>query len=288
MDNVVMSKDWVADDKPVLSQEHISFFKERGYLVVRNITSPQDLSALRRIYERMFRDETGLADGNYFDLVGTGADVKALPQMTDMVRYEPAIRDTMVWKNAEIVARQLLGPTAAYMFDHGILKPPNGPATRWHQDFAYYDIFTRYRSVTFWIPLNDATVENGCMWFVPGSHLRPLLTHRPLDNNPKIHALEIVDQRAHNNVVACPINAGDCTIHHPLTIHGSGPNLTGEPRLAYGLAFGTQTKRSLIRREFSWNAVKSTERRRRQFSSLSTFGKAKYVVKMGLIKIGLY
>jgi ectoine hydroxylase-related dioxygenase (phytanoyl-CoA dioxygenase family) len=288
MDNEVMSKDWVADDKLVMSQEDISFFKDSGYLVVRNITNSQDLSELRQIYERMFRDETGLDDGNYFDLASAAADVKVLPQMTDMVRYEPAIRDTLVWKNAEIVARQLLEPTATYMFDHGILKPPNGPATRWHQDFAYYDIFTRYRSVTFWIPLQDATAENGCMWFVPGSHLRPLLAHQPLDNNPKIHALEIVDQHAHNNAVACPINAGDCTIHHPLTIHGTGPNLTSEPRLAYGLAFGTQTKRSLIRREFSWNMVKNTERRRRQFSSLSTFGKVKYVAKVGLIKVGLY
>jgi phytanoyl-CoA hydroxylase len=287
MNSPVMLKDSIADG-PVLNQGDISFFKGNGYLVVRNLTSPQDLSQLRQIYERMFRDRTGLADGNYFDLASADAEAKVLPQMTDMARYEPALRDTMIWKNAEAVARQLLGPTATYVFDHGIRKPPNGPATRWHQDFAYYDIFTRYHSVTFWIPLHDATTENGCMWFVPGSHMSPLRSHQPLDNNPKIHALEIVDPDAHKNAVACPINAGDCTIHHPLTIHGTGPNLTSEPRLAFGLAFGTYTKRSLIKREFNWNTVKNTDRRRRQFASLSPFGKFKYVAKVGLIKAGLY
>jgi ectoine hydroxylase-related dioxygenase (phytanoyl-CoA dioxygenase family) len=278
----------MTDDMPVLRQEDISFFRENGYLVVRSITSSQDLAQLRQIYERMFRNQTGLSEGNYFDLVGAGAEVKVLPQMTDMVAYEPAIRDTMVWRNTEAVARQLMGPTAEYVFDHGIRKPPNGPATRWHQDYAYYDIFTRYHSVTFWIPMHDATDENGCMWFVPGSHRGPLLRHQPLDNNPKIHALEIADPDAHRSAIACPINAGDCTIHHPLTVHGTGPNLTREPRLAFGLAFGTKTTRSLIRREFDWNAVKNTERERRRFASLSAYDKVKHVTKLGLIKVGLY
>ena len=226
-------------DQP-LTQEDILSFRNNGYLVVRNVTTLADLTSLRGFYERMFRNKTGMAEGNYFDLNGAGADVEVLPQMTQMVRYEPGLRNTLLWHNVALISRQLFGPTADYAFDHGIFKPPGGPATRWHQDYAYNDIFTRFQSVTFWVPLHEATVENGCMWFVPGSHLGPLLPHQSLDNNPRIHALEITDPTTRAHAVACPISAGDCTIHHSLTIHGTGPNQTNEPRLAYALAFGNQ------------------------------------------------
>jgi phytanoyl-CoA dioxygenase PhyH len=288
MEAVALNDESLLSDQLVISDEQVTFFRTNGYLVIRGITNLQDIASLRDIYERMFRDKTGVADGNYFDLNGAGDEVRVLPQMTDMARYEPRLRDSLLWRNARVVSRQLLGPTADYVFDHGIRKPPQGPATRWHQDHAYYEAGTRYRSVTFWVPLHDATVENGCMWFVPGSNRGPLLQHRSLDNNPSIHALEIVDPEASKDAVACPIRAGDCTIHHPLTIHGTGPNLTDEPRLAYGLAFGTRTRRALVRQEFSWNVGKSTERKRRYLASLSHFGKIKHVTKTALVRAGLY
>jgi Phytanoyl-CoA dioxygenase (PhyH) len=275
------------DDRLVLSDEQVAFFQTNGYLVM-SITDLGDIAALRDIYERMFRDKTGLADGNFFDLGGTGGEVNVLPQITAMAHYEPGLRDTRLWRNTRVVARQLLGPAAEYVFDHGIRKPPQGPQTRWHQDYAFYGPADRYQSVTFWVPLHDATIENGCMWFVPGSHRGPLLTHQSLDNNPEIHALEIVDRDASKGAVACPIQVGNCTIHHPLTIHGTGPNLTEEPRLAYALAFGTRTSRPAVRREFPWNVAKNTERKRRQLASLSRLDRIKLLTRTALIRTGLY
>jgi ectoine hydroxylase-related dioxygenase (phytanoyl-CoA dioxygenase family) len=272
----------------VLSDEQVAFFRTNGYLVLRGITDLKDLASLRDIYERMFLNKTGMAEGNYFDLNSAGNEVKVLPQMTQMAHYEPRLRDTTLWRNVGAVSRQLLGPTAEFIFDHGIRKPPQGPATRWHQDHAFYGPGTRYQSVTFWVPLHDATIENGCMWFVPGSNRGPLLTHQSLDNNPAIHALEIIDSDISKQAVACPIKAGDCTIHHPLTIHGTGPNLTDEPRLAYGLAFGTRLRRSVVRREFPWNAAKDTERKRRHYASLSPLGKLKHFTSVALVRAGLH
>lgn len=287
-----MREKLLSGDAPILSDDQASFFDANGYLVVRGITSLDDIASLRDMYECMFRFRIGLAEGNLFDLTSAGPDVNKLPQMTSMAQYEPALRDTLLWRNVRIVARQLLGRSADYIYDHGIRKPPRGPATPWHQDHAYYDLFTRYRAVAFWVPLQDATIENGCMWFVPGSNRGPLLTHQSLDNNPRIHALEIVDPAAYKGAVSCPVRAGDCTIHHPLTIHGTGVNLADEPRLAYTLGFGTITRRALVRREFSWNVGKDTARQRRHLESLSPFGKIKHLTrqaaKKALIRSGLY
>ncbi|MDB6042320.1 MAG: Deoxyhypusine synthase [Gammaproteobacteria bacterium] len=61
-----------------------------------------------------------------------------------------------------------------------ILKPAHqGGATPWHQDEAYrvapdFD----YRQVSIWVPLQDATLENGCMMYIPGSHRSGVLPHR--------------------------------------------------------------------------------------------------------------
>jgi hypothetical protein len=288
MEVVALQHEVLSSGQLVLSDEQLALFRANGYLVLRGITDLEDLASLRDIYERMFRDKVGMADGNFFDLNSAGSEVQVLPQMTAMARYEPRLRDTKLWRNVGMVSRQLLGPTAEYVFDHGIRKPPQGPATRWHQDHAFYEPGARYHSVTFWVPLHDATVDNGCMWFVPGSNRGPLLQHQSLDNNPGIHALEIVDPTASKDAVACPIGAGDCTIHHPLTIHGTGPNFTDEPRLAYGLAFGTRLRRSVVRRDFAWNVVKNTERKRRLLASLSPVAKLKHYTAVALVRAGLY
>jgi ectoine hydroxylase-related dioxygenase (phytanoyl-CoA dioxygenase family) len=283
----------------VLTAEQVEFFDRNGYLTLRGITTAKDLAELRDIYERMFRERTGFADGNYFDLVTSGEEVVELPQMTMMASYEPRLRETLLWQNVGAVSRQLLGGIARYVFDHGIRKPPNGPKTSWHQDYAYYSPGMRHRCLTFWVPLHDATIENGCMWFVPGSHRGKLLDHHPINGDPRVHGLEICDaaftrnypidlRSATDSVVRCPIKAGDCTIHHPMTIHGTGPNLTSEPRLGYGLAFGVPTRRSLVKKPYPWNAIKQTLRDERHYKSLSAMRKAKLVAKSVLSRTGLY
>jgi ectoine hydroxylase-related dioxygenase (phytanoyl-CoA dioxygenase family) len=283
----------------VLTAEQVESFDRDGYLTLRGITTADDLAKLRDIYERMFRDKTGLADGNYFDLSAGGEEVTVLPQITRMASYEPKLRHSLLWRNIGAVSRQLLGETADYVFDHGIRKPPNGPKTPWHQDFAYYGPGIRHRCVTFWVPLHDATVENGCMWFVPGSHRGTLLEHHPINGDPRIHGLEIRDaefgqlypadlRSLAGGTVSCPIRAGDCTVHNEMTIHGTGPNMTDEPRLAYALAFGVRMRRSRVTKDYPWNAVKQTLRAQRQQQSLGPITKLKNAARTVLARARLF
>src|SRR5260370_34441273 len=212
-------------------------FAGNGFLRVRGIPPADDLAELRDIYERMFRDKTGLTDGNYFDLAAGGEEVPVLPQITRMASYEPKLRHSLLWQNINAVSRQLLDDTADYVFDHGIRKPPNGPKTPWHQDFAYYGPGIRHRCVTFWVPLHDATVENGCMWFVPGSHHGKLLGHHPINVDPRIHGLEIRDaelaplypadlRNPAAGMVTCPIKSRAYPVPTPQTIPAPHPTTT--------------------------------------------------------------
>ena len=248
-----------------LSTEQVRRFHEQGFLAVPQITTSAEVSFVRGIYDNLFDKHAGWERGDFFDFAGEDrfGRTASVPQMLDPATHEPALKDTMFRTNAQQIAKQLLGPGAELVFEHAMMKPAHiGGETPWHQDEAFYPRFTNYRSITFWMPLQAVDIENGCLDFIPGSNAGPLLTHRSIDNNPKIHGLEAVGVDA-SNAVACPLEAGGATIHAYRTLHHAGPNLTGGPRRAYSLGFGVRSAAYTLRADFPWNAEKATARMQR-------------------------
>jgi ectoine hydroxylase-related dioxygenase (phytanoyl-CoA dioxygenase family) len=167
------------------------------------------------------------------------------PEINEAVKLAPALRKTLAYKRCRKLARTLLGSPVGYTFDHAIYKPPhNDAATQWHQDEAYSNRAAPLRSVHFWIPLQDATVGNGCMWFIPGSNrlgLRPhrTATRRTAGPNREPAGVTITtDDVDPSKAVACPLKVGSATVHHPLTLHYTGPNQSDSCRRAWILHFG--------------------------------------------------
>ncbi len=242
----------------------IAFFKANGYVVLDAIASAEELAALRRIYDDLFRQRAGRAEGMQFDLAGADEEgVEAtLPQILAPSRYAPEL-DTMQFKaRAQAYARQLLGGECEGG-EHAILKPPfTGSDTPWHQDEAYWSPDLHYSSLSIWMPLQDVTVESGCMQFVPRSHLQGVLPHHPIRNDPRVHGLE-VDAFNEDQTVACPIPAGAVTVHHCRTLHYAGPNRTAEPRRAYIQVYGLPTRTRSKPRDFYWQRIQQTARQAR-------------------------
>jgi ectoine hydroxylase-related dioxygenase (phytanoyl-CoA dioxygenase family) len=138
------------------------------------------------------------------------------------------------------IARQLLGPDVQFNFDHAIVKRVGTPlATPWHQDDAHHrDPHTQFDQISCWMPLQDVDEVNGCMSYVPGSHLGPLLAHQSPDGDARIHALECPpDLFDVATAVVLPLAAGACIVHGGRTLHAALPNRSGSDRLAYVLAF---------------------------------------------------
>jgi ectoine hydroxylase-related dioxygenase (phytanoyl-CoA dioxygenase family) len=135
-----------------------------------------------------------------------------------------------------------------------ILKPAGyGRETPWHQDEAYWDPGTRYRSLSIWLPLDPASVESGCMQFIPGSHLGAVRQHRHIDNDPTVHGL-VTDDVDPSQAVACPIPVGGATFHHCRTLHYAGPNTTDRTRRAYILVLSSRVERSETADSRPWQA----------------------------------
>jgi ectoine hydroxylase-related dioxygenase (phytanoyl-CoA dioxygenase family) len=87
--------------------------------------------------------------------------------------------------------------------------------------------------LTCWIALDDATKENGCLHYVPGSHRWDLLPKPALAGD--MNAIQTVlsaEQKAQFKPVAIELKKGMATFHHPLMLHGSFENNTDGPRRA--------------------------------------------------------
>ena len=231
-------------------------FKQRGFSYIVDICTPAELAVLREALGRLFAERIGLKEGMYYDMVEHNAqEPPALPTIVAPSNYAPELRDLPCRQRAAAIARSLLGPAAALSFEHAILKPAlYGAPTPWHQDEAYRrEPAFLYEQVSFWIPLEDATLESGCLHYVPGSNLGPVLPHRSINNNSRSYALECVTPIAAGRGQPVPVRAGDCSIHAGRTLHYAGPNQTRGQRYAYILEFEVPPRALPVARDFSWH-----------------------------------
>lgn len=227
----------------VISDEQVAFFHTNGYLAVEAVTTLEEVERMRVAYDEIFTRQAGRDEGMEFDLGGTDDDDKTavLPQILDPLRYAMGLRNSLYQANALAISRQLLGEQAQFHGSHAIFKPARyGSTTPWHQDEAYWGPDRIYNSLSVWMPLQEATLENGCMQFIPGSHHLEILPHHHINNDPRIHGLEVDDGVVDlSTAVACPLPPGGATFHFSRTLHYTGPNRSDIPRRALILGFGT-------------------------------------------------
>ncbi len=220
----------------MLSDDQIDEFHRQGFTHIDRITTDEELAWLAPLYDHLF-DRKGAFRGGYFDLSrpydSDGDDL--VPQVLAPEVKFPQLRETTLFRNALAIGAQLLGvaETDVKSWSHMILKPPRiGGELPWHQDEAYWDTGMRYRALGCWVPLDPATVESGCLHFLPGSHNDGVRTHRHIDDDPNVHGLltEGVDDAA---AVPVPMEPGGASFHHCRTLHRSTPNTSGHVRRAW-------------------------------------------------------
>lgn len=117
-----------------------------------------------------------------------------------------------------------------------IFKQPDiGGEVRWHQDATFF-VSTPISVTTFWFALEDAAIDNGCLWAEPGGHRGPLRERFVSDGQhltlQKLDATPWPDDRT---AVPLPCEAGTLIVFHGLLPHYSAPNRSPRSRLAYTL-----------------------------------------------------
>lgn len=251
----------------VLSDQERATFHRDGFLPFDTGLPETELQSIRRTLLQLHERKAGYREGALFDAAGPddGSAPARFPQILHPRAFAPALVETQFYRLAEAMATQLLGPGARFKADISLLKPALiGAATPWHQDEAFQDPAFDYAEVSFWLALQPTHRDNSCMEYLPGSHRGPVLTHGFPNGDPRIHALECVEPFDRDAAVACPLPTGGCVIHNQRTLHGAGPNVSDQPRLAYVLIFDRVPVRRREPRAFPWRALHATARAKRE------------------------
>ena len=108
-----------------------------------------------------------------------------------------------------------------------------------HQDLAYWGMGDMDNILTAWLALSPATTASGCMDFVCGSHKNEILAHEDSfdEHNLLSRGQEIKVDVANSDKVAVELNPGNISLHHGLTIHGSGPNKSDDRRIGVAIRY---------------------------------------------------
>ncbi|MBD3678739.1 MAG: phytanoyl-CoA dioxygenase family protein [Rhodobacteraceae bacterium] len=149
----------------------------------------------------------------------------------------------------------VLGPDLLVWSAEFFIKEPRTPhIVGTHQDLTYWGMGETSDQVTAWIALSPATVESGCMDFVAGSHKNPILPHNDTfsENNLLSRGQEIAVDVAEEDKTHIELRPGQMSLHHGLTIHGSGPNSSDDRRIGFAIRYlNPNARQQRAKRDFA-------------------------------------
>lgn len=232
---------WPADKKEFeqyrLSQEQVDFFNENGFIGGIKMLDDAQIERLRTELNELTDPNSPGHELFYEFHSNESADTSTiLFHALGAWRITPAYHDVLWNPRFVVAASQLLGDKPVrFWHDQLFYKPAKkGGVVAWHQDYSYWTRTKPMAHLTCWCGLDDSTIENGCLQYVPGSHRWGLLDKPELAGD----LMGIMDyltpeQQKEFKPVHVETKAGEAIFHHPLTLHGSDENKSQRPRRAF-------------------------------------------------------
>ena len=217
----------------MITPKQISSFEAEGFLTVEKLLNTSEVEFYSNTYNAFINNEFDISDLRS-DLSGAeDQNVEYITQIMLPSRVYPVLLDRPMHQRGLQIAKQLLGEDMVLDFDMLINKAPHtNKPTPWHQDAAYWIDMPDKRALSIWFAIDEATLDNGCMWYTPKSHKLPLRKHfQPVGKG----ALQC--KGSEEESVAVPLQPGSCAIHHGHTLHYSRGNSTANNRRAFILNF---------------------------------------------------
>lgn len=226
-------KEW---DQYRLSEQQVAFFKEHGYLSNVKLLNDGQVEKLLVELEKIMDPAHPAHDLFYEFHSNESTDpTKVLFHALGAWRVTPGFHDVL-WNPAFVMAAsQLLGGSVRFWHDQLFCKPArHGGVVAWHQDYSYWTRTRPMEHLTCWVGLDDADVQNGCLYYVPGSHNWGLLDKPDLAGDMDgLNKYLTEQQKKEFKPIPIEMKKGYGTFHHPLLVHGSYENKTERQRRAF-------------------------------------------------------
>jgi phytanoyl-CoA hydroxylase len=221
-----------------LSREQVDQYQRDGLLVYRGFLSEPEIAELISSIEQ------AVAQMGDRLIAGMKDSEPAAKPTADDYYAKVFLQRINMWKISPLIRKIFLGPQLGEMVsrlagvdgmrvwhDQTLQKAPWANPTAWHLDNPYWSFASR-QSISIWVALDDATVQNGCMAYLPGTH-RAADPSRNVSIGKDFGALfGAYPEWAGLEPVVATMKRGDCGFHNGLTAHGAGPNMTPRPRRA--------------------------------------------------------
>lgn len=219
-----------------LTEEHLDFYKQEGYLAIENAFTAEEVVAARDGILDLIAGKNPDFDKIMFEKwAEERLDELSLDQRQDAVRklmefcdYDTRLEALVQHPRLLALVEKLIGDRVFCFQEMALIKPPHqGREKPWHQDKAYFDYPVKTQVVGVWIALDEATVANGCMHVRPQGHLEGPRIHFQR-RDWQICDTEIMGQ----SCVAIPLKPGGVLIFDGLLPHGTPTNHSDKRRKA--------------------------------------------------------
>jgi phytanoyl-CoA hydroxylase len=226
--------------RPELTDQQVATYWVDGFAVVGRFISDDDLRSLRDAYDSIMAEAPARRLGK--EMRGTRPDgsAESLYQIVQPEKDYPELWETSYFRHGQRLAAQILSVPESDLAGHShmVYKPPfHGRDTPWHQDEAYWgrpDLRDNEpRALTVWLALDVASLESGCMQYIPKSQ-HAVVPHGFIDDES--FGLMVLDPEV-ERAQAIPLPPGQATMHSCRSVHYTGPNTTGRQRRAWSLEF---------------------------------------------------
>jgi ectoine hydroxylase-related dioxygenase (phytanoyl-CoA dioxygenase family) len=220
-----------------LTRPQVDAFNREGYVKGLRIFSPEEMAAHRAAFDALLARV--LAEGGSSYSIST-AHLK-YGRVYDLLTHPRIVQ----------CVRDLLGENVVGWGSHYFCKlPHDGKVVHWHQDASYWPM-TPSKTVTVWLAIDDADVENACMRFIPGSHLYGHLTyHLTEETEDAVLNQKVENAEQFGRPVNVELKAGEISMHSDLLLHGSEANRSDRRRCGLTLRYCAAD----VRAGLGWNA----------------------------------
>lgn len=220
----------LALDHGKLTKEQIDQYWQDGFLFPFEVFSADEAAGYRARVEGIEKDWLA-ADLPHPLLQYKRVNANCVMPLAAEIATHPRVLD---------IVEGVLGPDLLIWSSEFFIKEPHTThIVGTHQDLTYWGFGETSDQVTAWIALSPATVESGCMDFVAGSHKNPILPHIDTfsENNLLSRGQEIAVEVAEKDKTPIILMPGQMSLHHGLTIHGSGPNRSDDRRIGFAIRY---------------------------------------------------
>lgn len=228
--------------KTELSISQIDKYKKDGFLIIEDFLSVKELEYWREVFEKSVKGRKGNKLPNQESVYGEGDDAdkeyydQVFDQLINLWQDNKDMKELILDERIGKMAAQLSGVNGIRPWhDQALVKKPWANPTTLHLDTPYWS-FSDKRALSIWIALDDATLENGCLFFLPGTHTKTSLKVAGIGKNNR-DIFKQYPELIKCKSVAAEMKAGSCSFHNGLTIHGAHANMTPGYRRAMTCAF---------------------------------------------------